>query len=69
MIGMGGIIGSIIGISERLTIDLNNILIVLFLLAGLVGSARLYLNAHNPAQVFVGFLLGSSCVLFLILGV
>jgi len=68
MIGMGGIVGSLIGISERLSIDLNYILMTSFLISGMVGTARLYLNAHNPPQIFAGFLLGLSCVLVLILG-
>ncbi len=31
---------------------------VAFLLAGAVGSARLYLGRHTPAQVYAGFMLG-----------
>jgi len=69
MTGIGGVIGAIIGLSERLMIDLNNTMMVLFLIAGLVGSSRLYLNAHSPAQIFTGFFLGLSCFLFLILSI
>ncbi len=69
MTGMGGVIGAIIGLSERLMIDLNNTMMALFLIAGLVGSSRLYLNAHSPAQIFTGFFLGLSCFLFLILSI
>lgn len=57
-VGVGGIIGAILGISYRLMIDLQLILFISIALAGLVGYARLRLNAHNPTQVYCGFLLG-----------
>ena len=67
MIGMGGLIGVIIGVSERLTLDLNATLIVLFVMAGFVGFSRLRLNAHNPFQVYLGFLVGMGSLLIMIL--
>lgn len=57
-IGIGGISGGIFGIVLRLHIDLHVILMFVILVAGLVGYARLKLNAHTPAQVYAGFLLG-----------
>ncbi|MBL7889208.1 MAG: phosphatase PAP2 family protein [Bacteroidia bacterium] len=57
-IGIGGTVAAIIGISFRLMIDLQLIAIISILVAGLVGFARLKLNAHTPAQVYTGFLLG-----------
>jgi membrane-associated phospholipid phosphatase len=57
----------ILGISERLTLDLNTMLMVLFVVAGLVGYARLRLNAHNPLQVYAGFLVGMGSLLIMIL--
>ncbi len=64
---MGGLIGVIIGVSERLTLDLNATLIVLFVMAGFVGFSRLRLNAHNPFQVYLGFLVGMGSLLIMIL--
>ena len=37
---------------------LDYILALVMLMAGIVGYARLKLNAHTPAQVYSGFLLG-----------
>lgn len=34
------------------------ILIIFIVLAGLIGSARLYLKAHNPSQIWLGYLVG-----------
>ncbi len=57
-IGIGGIAGGIFGIVLRLHLDLHFILMLVIFIAGLVGYARLKLNAHTPAQVYMGFLLG-----------
>lgn len=57
-VGIGGLIGAIMGISLRLSIDLHLIIILLILCAGFAGYARLKLDAHSPAQVYTGFLLG-----------
>ena len=58
MLGIGGVIGAIIGISQRFQFDHTNLLIILLLFAGLVGFARLKTHSHNYRQVYVGFLLG-----------
>lgn len=57
-IGIGGLIGGVMGISYRLMIDLRWITLLLILCAGLTGFARLQLKAHEPSQVYCGFLLG-----------
>jgi len=58
MIGMGGACGGMA--VEMLLLQVGDpiILGVLFLLAGLLGTARLYLQAHSPAQIFAGFFTG-----------
>lgn len=56
--GIGGIIGAVLGISYQFKIDLLLILFIPIALAGAVGYARLKLNAHSPAQLYSGFLLG-----------
>ncbi|MFY9310138.1 MAG: hypothetical protein WAQ28_13915 [Bacteroidia bacterium] len=57
-IGIGGIAGSTMGIIYRLQLDMALLLMLVLLLSGLVGFARLKLNAHTPAQVYTGFMLG-----------
>ena len=58
MVGLGGIIGMLSLVSIFFGLDLSILLVILFLIAGLTGSSRLYLNAHNLAQVFIGFAVG-----------
>ena len=67
MVGIGGLCGMMIAISYRLQINLHFVLIALFLIAGLIAFSRLKLSSHNPAQVYVGFLLGVSVQLILFL--
>ena len=58
MIGIGGLCGGT-AVVMYLQQDGNPLLLsVVFLLAGLLGTARLYLNAHTPAQIFAGFFTG-----------
>jgi hypothetical protein len=68
MLGIGGLIGALIGISLRQYVDFRGLIILLILLAGILGSSRLKLDAHTPAQVYVGFMVGVSCELILLLG-
>jgi hypothetical protein len=58
MTGLGGLVGAIITVAYFWNIELIPLIITLFLISGLTGSARLQLNAHTPAQVYVGFLVG-----------
>ena len=67
-VGMGGLVGMLLislalfggqGLSlGGVTISLGLVLIVGILLAGLVGSARLVLKAHNGLQVYMGYMVG-----------
>lgn len=66
-IGIGGIAGATMGIIYRLQLDMALLLMLVLLLSGLVGFARLKLNAHTPAQVYTGFLLGFLVELFLMI--
>ncbi len=59
MLGMGGIVGTIIGLILRYQVDAVLLVMVLVLLSGIVGYARLLLNAHTPRQVYAGFVLGT----------
>lgn len=58
MAGLGGLLGTIIIVSFMWNIQMIPLIITLILISGLTGSARLQLNAHTQAQVFVGFFVG-----------
>jgi len=58
-IGVGGFIGFLLGLGKQTSLAyFEFILPLLFVIAALVLSARLKLNAHTPMQVYVGFVLG-----------
>lgn len=57
--GIGGAIGLFIAITLKKGADsLFLPIIISIILAGLIGSARLKLNAHNSRQIIAGFALG-----------
>ncbi len=56
--GMGNLLAIIIAGSFVSLYGLGGVLAVGILTAGLVGSARLALNAHKPREVYYGYLLG-----------
>lgn len=58
MVGMGGIVGLILALSLILHTDLLLFLMAGILLSGIIGTARLLLGSHTPAQVYAGFFLG-----------
>ncbi len=58
MVGIGGMLGVFIGISLRFNVDMIYIIIMIVLLSGLVGYARLTLNAHTQSEVYKGFFTG-----------
>jgi membrane-associated phospholipid phosphatase len=58
LMGWGGLVSLIVCLSLRFNTDLMLFLIFSIFMTGCVGSARLRLDAHNPLQVFAGFLLG-----------
>ena len=55
---LGGITGIFTAIAIKYSLDLLWLICVCILISGLVGWARLKLDAHKPAQVYVGFLVG-----------
>ena len=58
-VGISGVIGVVAGVIAKFgETDLMLLLAGLVVLAGCVGSARLQLNAHTPAQIGAGFVLG-----------
>lgn len=67
MAALGGLCGMLIAIGPIFGIDSSNLLIIVFLLSGLLGFARFYLNAHKGIELITGFLLGLSMQLYLLL--
>ncbi len=65
MVSIGGLLGTIIGLELVFHVDVLSILIIVVLVAGLLGYARLRLQEHNQGQVYGGFLLGSFVMLLL----
>ncbi|MCO6500332.1 MAG: hypothetical protein J5I47_08150 [Vicingus serpentipes] len=61
MIGIGGLIGALISIALLLGVYIIPYVIGGFIVAGLLGSARLVLDAHTPTQIYTGFVLGMLC--------
>jgi len=58
LLAIGGIIGWLFAFSSLYQIELDYLLIFGILIAGLTASSRLLLDAHTPAQVYSGFVLG-----------
>ncbi len=61
-IGIGGILGLLFYLQvfqAQLFSNLTFALIpAIVITAGIIGSARLYLNAHTPSQIYVGYIVG-----------
>ncbi|MCB0504357.1 MAG: hypothetical protein KDC58_02545 [Cyclobacteriaceae bacterium] len=58
-LALGGLIGMLMAINQNTSIpNITVMLSALFVLSGVVASARLKLNAHSPVQVYSGFVLG-----------
>ena len=71
-IGMGGLVMAILFTAWRwgsaavpvgvFSVSLNLVLWVAVAVAGLVGTARLVLKAHEPAQVYAGYFVGAAAM-------
>ena len=59
MLGIGGVIGAMIGLSQRFEFNHFYLILFLFFIAGMIGYARLKTNSHNYRQVYAGFILGA----------
>ncbi len=60
-IGIGGLLGGIMGVAHIHMINPYWAFIVVLLIAGLVGTSRIFLKRHTPMQVYAGFCLGFIC--------
>ncbi len=58
MAAMGCMIVLAIALTVISASDMNYIVIVSVLLAGMIGSSRLLLSAHSTVEIFVGFFIG-----------
>jgi hypothetical protein len=67
MVSMGGFTGFLISLALLLHIDIDWLLILTFLASGLLGTARIKLNAHDLPQVFAGYAMGVGVMLILFL--
>jgi len=59
MIGIGGVFGVIAGLAIKLDFDLMFMIMIVTMLAGIIGYARLKLEAHKPSEIYIGFLAGA----------
>ena len=62
MIAMGGIVGLIIGLIFRINADMLFYLALSVIISGIVATSRLILDAHQPREIYFGFLLGVGLV-------
>lgn len=60
-IGIGGLLGGIMGISDIYQLNPYGCFMFVILVAGLLGTSRIILKRHTPMQVYVGFCLGFIC--------
>lgn len=64
-LGWGAFAASLVGLSIRMSLDIPLVIALVILIAGFVGYSRLKLNAHNPTQVYLGYVAGASIILAL----
>ena len=58
MVGLGGVLGILISVSYLIRFDMTPYYIIIIIITGIVAFARLVLNEHKPAQLYLGFFLG-----------
>lgn len=61
MIGIGGLLGGLMGVARIHLINPYLTFITVLLIAGLLGTSRIFLKRHTPLQVYAGFSLGFIC--------
>jgi membrane-associated phospholipid phosphatase len=63
-LGISGLICFVIGLSSSFQEDLTLSIVSLVMLLGVVGSSRLYLQAHNLTEIVLGILVGAVTQLY-----
>jgi len=56
--GIGGLTGIYLAVCFRFNLNAFFPVCILFFICGIIGTSRLILKRHSPAQVYAGFLLG-----------
>lgn len=54
-VGVGGFTGTLLAITFKYGIDLSWPIVLAILISGAVGTSRIYLGKHTPAQVYAGY--------------
>jgi hypothetical protein len=65
--GSGALIATILLLSFKMHTDIEGFILSALLISGLVLSARLKLNSHEPSQVYAGFITGFVVIGFFIM--
>jgi membrane-associated phospholipid phosphatase len=60
-VGMGGFVGMLLLLYPMSYHDIVNISLLLIVCAGAVGTSRMILGAHQPQEVYGGYLVGFGC--------
>lgn len=58
MIASAGILLFFIALSIHFNININGILILMFIITGAIATSRLHLNAHTNIELLIGFFIG-----------
>jgi hypothetical protein len=58
LIGIGGVVGLVATLYIKFQADVFLFLVGTVIVAGLLGFARLQLQKHTPAQIYIGFFMG-----------
>ena len=61
LVSMGNMIGFFLIMTNINSLSMLPIIILLILLSGILASSRLYLKAHTPIELLIGFSLGIVC--------
>ena len=61
MVGVSGVVGVLTGIANTTLFPDKNFVMLFLVLCGIIGTARMILNAHSFQQVIGGFFLGFTC--------
>ncbi len=61
MVGIGGVLGAICGLTTLHGLNTFFVIAGLILVAGILGTMRLLITDHTPAQIYAGTALGVAC--------
>ncbi|HEY8954922.1 hypothetical protein [Chitinophaga sp.] len=57
-VGWGGVIGLLLSLMWGMHMNVSVPLVITFFVAGIVATSRLVLEAHEPREIYIGFLIG-----------